>query len=140
MRKVVRPEKIYIPKVSKKRIRELAKRIKPVAQSRIFGLVYISAGNLFDENFLDCQKYIGKAVDLTPLCDIATYHRRPAVYHFRADVSEVLAQIPARYLNSTVAFEIVSYPVYPSEFESKEQKAPIKAGYFKATTRLYARK
>lgn len=163
-------KKSWIPEVPKKRIQELAERIKPVVRmARIRTstkknsdgsvtiterqhpkgkwqstwddrgeLYYIKPVDLFGVAYTWDPKPADKATDLKPLCDITTYHTYGYQGLFKPSIAEVLAQIPAEYLDGVVAFEIVDSPKTVDDL-NREHKA-LNAGYHVATTQLYIRK
>ena len=138
MAQTARVEKIWIPKVPKDRIKELAERIKPVVQFAHKGKRYIKPVDLFGIAYTWDPKAASKAKDLKPLCDITTYHTYGYYGFFKPSIAEVLAQIPAEHLDKVVAFEIVDSPQGVNDL-NRENEA-LNAGYHVATTTLYIRK
>ena len=130
-------KKSWIPEVPKKRIEELAERIKPVVQFARKGKYYIRPVDLFGIAYTWDPKSADKATGLKLLCDITTYHTYGYYGMFKPSIAEVLAQIPAEYLDKVVAFEIVGSPETADDL-NREHEA-VNAGYHVATTRLYVR-
>lgn len=133
--------KVWIPDVPKHRIREMAKRIKPVVTfngPKKSGPHFIKPVDLFEIAYTWDPKPAGKAVGLEPLCDITTYHSWAYAGFFKPTIAEVLAQIPAEHINKAVAFEIVDRPRTCADM-NKEHEA-LNTSYHVATTRLYTRK
>ncbi|MBI4118791.1 MAG: hypothetical protein HY452_00830 [Parcubacteria group bacterium] len=141
-------KKRWIPKIPKKRIKELAKRIKPVVRFArgANGLFESSEGHLFHIKPVDLfgiaytwdPKPTDKATGLKRLCDIRTYHTYGYYGFFKPSIAEVLAQIPTEHLTEVVAFEIVESPETAGDL-NREHEA-LNAGYHVATTRLYVRR
>ncbi len=139
-------KKSWIPKVPKKLIKKLAERIWPIVRfaSGANGLFcspqglhyYIKAVDLFDFSYVWGPKPADKATNLKPLCDITTYHSFGYAGLFKPSVAEVLAQIPAEYLDEVVAFEIVEKPETAEDLN--RNVGALNAGYHVAKTRLYA--
>lgn len=140
-------KKSWIPEVPKGRVQELAERIKPVVRfalgekglfrSSEGHLYYIKPVDLFGIAYMWSPKPEEKVVGLKPLCDITTYHIYAYYGFFKPTIAEVLAQIPAEYLDKVVAFEIVEGPETADDL-NREPEA-FNAGYHVAITRLYVR-
>jgi hypothetical protein len=130
-----RLNKIWIPEVSEDRIKELARRIKPIVEFRGQGKCYIESVNLFDTAYTCDPKSTGRAQDIKPLRDIRTYHKYSFALFFKPSIAEVLAQIPEECLDRVIAFEIVESPETVDDINN-EPEARV-AGYHVATTRLY---
>jgi len=141
-------EAIWIPDVPEDRIRELAKRIKPVVRFSISlpgGFLfypdgipfYIRKVDLFDIAYTWSPKPRWPATRLTPLQDITTYHSWGHYSLFKPSIAEVLAQIPANLLDRVVAFEIIKQPETADDLNQNIEA--MHAGFHVATTRLYAR-
>ena len=137
-------EKVWIPEVSKKEIRERFKKIKPVVRFakgiRLFksseGYPYfIKQVDLFRIAYTWDPKPKKVAKNLKSLCDITTYHSWAYYGCFKPSIAEVLAQIPDEHLDKVVAFEIVANPETAADL--CQEKEALNAGYHVATTRLY---
>jgi hypothetical protein len=131
------PTKVWIPKVSEARIRELAERIKPVVEFERKGLRYIEPQDLYNVAYTWEPKAAKKAVGLKPICDVTTYHTYGYYVLFKPSIAEVLAQIPAEHLDKVVAFQIIEGPETAEDL-NREHEA-LNAGYHVAKTRLYAK-
>ncbi len=128
----------WIPKVPKERIKELAKRIRPVVWFPVIGLCYIKRVDPFNIAFTWDPRPRWKVFGLKAICDITTYHTYGYYGFFKPSIAEVLAQIPAELLDKVVAFETVERPETVDDL-NREREA-LNAGYHVATTRLYVRK
>ncbi len=140
-------KKVWIPEVSKERIVELGERIKPVvrftrswrglSRSAEGHLRYIKSHDLFNIAYTWAPKAAKATRGLKKLCDITTNHGFGYQGLFKPSIAEVLAQIPAEYLDKVVAFEIIKHPETVDDL-NREHEA-LNAGYHVATTRLYVR-
>lgn len=130
-------KKTWIPKVSSERIIELSGRIRPVVEFPRKGRCFIEPVDLFDVSYTWGPRPADKATGLKPLREITTYHTYGYYGMFKPSIAEVLAQIPAEYLDMVVAFEIVESPETADDL-NREPEA-LNAGYHVATTRLYIR-
>lgn len=139
--------KVWIPELPKKRIQELAERIKPIVrfaegEKGLFRstdgyLFYIQPVNLFDVAYTWEPKPTEKATDLKSLCDITTYHSFAYYGFFKPSIAEVIAQIPEEWLDRVVAFEIVTSPRSADDLNTNSEA--LNAGYHVATTRFYSK-
>ena len=142
-----RIEKVWIPKVPKDRIKELAKRIKPVirfsseskslVRSRTGRPYKLKSVHLFNQAYTWDPKPSKKAPKLRRVCDIKTHHAYGYYGFFKPSIAEVLAQIPAEHLRKVIAFEIVEHPETITDL-ARENEALL-AGYHVARTRLYSK-
>jgi hypothetical protein len=114
------PEQISIPKLPKKRVQELAKRIRPVMRfthskkARRLTLdekgayYYLKPVDLFGTAFTwpGVPKADVRAPRLQKLQTVTTYH--PWAYYgfFKPTIAEVIAQIPEDILDQVIAFEL----------------------------------
>lgn len=130
-------KKVWIPEVPRSRIRELAKRIKPIV-SIDHQLYYIKPVDPFRIAYTWDPEPADRATGLTPLCDITTYHSYGYVAFFKPSISEVIAQIPEEHLDKVVAFRITKSPETCDDLNSHCEATD--AGYHVATTRLYVQK
>ncbi len=115
--------------ISDDRLKELAKRIRPLMR-RNGELRYVSVPrDLRNTSFLwnARPKLWGRTSDLGYFASISTYHTFGYQGFFKPSVAEVLAQIPEDYLAQTVAFEVLG----PWRVTAD--------GYHVAVTRLYER-
>ena len=79
---------------------------------------------------------IEKADSLKALGTIATLHAWGYYGVFKPSIAEVLAQIPAGYLDEVVAFEVAG----PKDAEDlNREKEALDAGFHVARTTLYAK-
>ncbi|HEY4506152.1 MAG TPA: hypothetical protein VJJ24_01765 [Candidatus Paceibacterota bacterium] len=136
--------RVWIPPITDEHLRELAGRIKPVIQFkhrgfRRKGRRYVKPVDLRGVAYTWDPKPARPARDLEPIVDITTYHSYGAPVFFKPSIAEVLAQIPAEYLDAVVAFEIVESPEHRDDLYRDGGEA-LNAGYHVATTRLYRRK
>jgi hypothetical protein len=157
------PERISIPKVPEKTIRELAKRIRPVMRfarvtpqmgkkddevrlklNRKGKLVlddrgsfyYLKPVSLFTTAFTwpGVPKADVRAPRLQQLRTITTYHTWAYYGFFKPTISEVLAQIPADILDQVIAFELEP-PADPLEPWNI-----VQAGHHVAQTTFYTKR
>lgn len=111
-----------IPKLSDEKLKSLVDEIKPVIRcSRLFDtdiveinhegelLCYLEDIDPKIDNFIQKPKLGKVAEGLEHLTDIKTYHKYGVPVVFSPTVEEVLAQIPKKYLDETVAFETIYY-------------------------------
>lgn len=103
--------------ISDERLAELAARIKPVirfAEGR-FGLFESDDGWLYYvEDKPDLRNYAyawdavptERAPSLEALGEIVTHHSYGAPSFFKPSIAEVLSQIPDRFIDKVVAFEV----------------------------------
>jgi hypothetical protein len=136
--------KTWVPEVPEERIRELAKRIRPVFNfgPGVFrgGLRYIEPVDLFGIAYTWDPEPAGKASGLVLLRDIRTYHSYGYYGLFKPNIAEVIAQVPEEDLEEAVAFEIIEHPELASDLsKDEESKEALDAGYHVAKTRLYKR-
>jgi hypothetical protein len=132
-------KKKWIPDVSKERIEELAKKIKPIVT--IAGKQrYIKPVDLFNIAFTwDPKPAFFEPKNLKPLRDITTYHRWAYYGFFKPSIAEVLAQIPAELLEEVVAFEIIEQPETADDFSKDEEtNNAFNDGFHTAKTRLFS--
>jgi hypothetical protein len=144
--KEVVAEKVWIPEVSVRRIRELAKRIRPVVRfcQGAKGLYrsphgkrhYIKPVSLHTTAYTWDPVPTMVATGLKRICDITTYHSWSYYGFFKPSIAEVLAQIPEEHLDKVVAFEIVQKP--ESMEDMRRESEAFNAGFHVAKTRLYA--
>ncbi len=85
----------------------------------------------------------GDATGLVCFEEIITYHELPRTQLgtlplFAPTAEEVLAQIPNKYIDQTVAFEVLWPKDDPTEM-SDEERTALQDGYHRTTTRLYTR-
>jgi len=93
-----------IPQISDMKLEDLYKRIKPVVRHE-GNLHYIKDVDLRRVAFTWDPKLTTKAENLERICDITTYHRYGYYGLFKPSIAEVIAQIPEKCLDRTVAFE-----------------------------------
>ncbi|KXK07542.1 MAG: hypothetical protein UZ21_OP11001001044 [Microgenomates bacterium OLB22] len=129
------PPRVWIPKVPRMMVRQLALRIKPVVDFGSRGKCYIKPVDLFNVAYTWAPIPAEKAPVFEVLCDITTYHSYGAPVFFKPSIAEVLAQIPAEYRDVVVAFEIDP----PGSIRNMDDAAFLD-GYHSATTRLYVLK
>lgn len=140
-------DKVWIQKVSKERIRELAERIVPVVrfaegEKGLFrshqGFPYtIEPVDLWEMAYTWDPKAAAKVEkELVTLRDITTYHGYGHYALFKPSVAEVLAQIPEDLIDQVTHFEIVWSPDTAADLHGEA----FNAGYHEAKTRLYVAK
>lgn len=131
------PTVLQIPPISDALLADLSARIKPVVMNDDNELFYIEPVDPRTIAFTWDPKLVGGPLDLVPVVRLWTLHSYAAPSLFKASVAEVLAQIPAGYLDSIVAFttecpedSVSSWPEY--------YRTAFDGGYHLATTTLYA--
>lgn len=130
-------KKDLIPEIPGKRLMDLAKIIRPLARKDSEELYYIEPCDWKNVVFLWAPRLTQKALDLTQLAVIETYHTYGYHGSFNPGISEVLAQIPEKYLTNTVAFEVTG----PKKSEDLNRQMELRnAGYHLATTVLYKKR
>jgi hypothetical protein len=92
--------------ISKERLDYLLKKIKPVIHQNN-DLYYIKNVDPINSSVIYDPKPKVRAENLEKLCSIKTYHPREVPWMSRPSIAEVIAQIPKRYVEQTVAFEIL---------------------------------
>jgi hypothetical protein len=130
--------KSWIPEISDERLAELSERIKPLVRNGDGELCYIRPVDLRGTAYTWSPKIIEKAGEMNVITDITTYHTYGYYGFFKPSIGEVLAQIPAEYVDRVVAFEIIKSPETADDLN--REKAALNAGYHVATTRLYEAK
>jgi hypothetical protein len=113
--------KCAIPEISDEQLEDLYLRIKPVVRfdtsvndGKIEPLKIYAEGMPFYIKDVDPRtvaftwdpKPVNPAKDIERLDDIVTYHSFGAPVFFKPSIAEVLTQIPRKYLEKTVAFEV----------------------------------
>lgn len=137
-----------IPEISDEELRELHARIKPVVRFNIVTskngeikptevyeeglLFYIKDVDPRDVAFTWEPEPVKKADGLERLDDIVTYHTFGAPILFKPSIAEVLAQIPEKYKEKAVAFEVRTNDMGPWNVISNEE-----GSYHVTVTRLY---
>lgn len=160
-------QKIWIPRISDKRLRELFEKIKPVVRMARMLTTWEEHNDgsftvttqcdpqgkwrtwkygqpyYIEETELQTSPYLQRAVpdrrahNLILERVIITYHAYEGCGSFKASIAEVLTQIPESLVDSVTAFEIMAYDDVSLE-ELREDHEAFEAGYHSVTTRLYA--
>ncbi len=128
--------KIWIPDITDEELALRAQRIKPVIRrnSKLFN---IKLPDLKTESYIWDPVLTDEAPELVALYDFTTYHTWAYYGSFKPTIAEVLAAIPAEFLDRTVAFEMIASPETADDL-NKEREA-LNAGYNVAIVRLYAK-
>ncbi len=134
---------IYVPHVSKSKMARLMKKIRPMMYFSGQGRCYIklpetlSAQPYFPLEYWRDPQPENRAIGLRELCAVKTYHIYGCDRKFKPLISEVLAQIPRKFIKESVAFQIVQTPDEPHNL--REEKA-YKAGYHIAWIKLFRKR
>lgn len=89
------------------KLKQLFSKIKPVVRKDgCNGLYYIKDVDLRNVAFTWSPEITEDATGLKPFKTIITFHKYGYQGMFKPSIAEVLAQIPKRYTNKCVAFEI----------------------------------
>lgn len=128
--------KFEIPEITEERLKELAKRIRPVVRNRNNALAYIKPCDLRKVAFTWDPKITRKADNLVKHATIKTLHTWAYYGMFKPSIAEVLAQIPEDLIEDTVAFETIG-PQDANDLNN--QRDAVNEGFHIATTRLYSK-
>ena len=128
---------LEIPPISDEKIAELSLRIKPLVRSKDDdSLYFIKDVDARKIAFSWSPELTEKADSLKAIGAIATLHAWGYYGVFKPGIAEVLAQIPAGYLDEVVAFEVAG----PKDAEDlNREKEALDAGFHVARTTLYAK-
>lgn len=125
-----------IPPITDARLKELAKRIKPVVRTSKGELFYIKPCDLRGAAFTWGPVHTRKATALVKHATITTLHTFGFYGFFKPSVAEVLAQIPEKLLENTIAFEVIG----PADADALNKHIDaLNAGFHTASTYLYTR-
>lgn len=129
------PVPFGIPAISNALLGELVQKIKPVVQKgdSLFYIVDVDPRNIA---FTWEPTFRGLATGLTPVTTIYTLHEYGAPAFFKPSIAEVLAQIPAGYIDSVTAFETVPNRDTIDSWSQSDRDA-MNWGYHIASTTLY---
>jgi len=133
---------IIMPEISDERILELYKRIKPIVNIeernfliRQFALDEIRRKSIFE----NLQKNITTEIDLSKfeiIDEIDCFSLKGDKNIFAPKISDVLSQIPNKYLNQTTNFQVLCPPELVSDINMRKNKDE----YHLSKVRLYAKK
>lgn len=129
-------KKSLIPAISDERIAQLSTTIRPTVRDEDDKLRYIEPVEPRSIAFPWDPKFEGLAEDLTEVARIRTLHTWAYYGFFKPTVAEVLAQIPAEYVEKVVAFE-TNGPETVTDLNKESEM--LNAGYHVAETILYAK-
>lgn len=135
--------KFQIPEMSIEEISKLYTGINPIVRScgTSYYLRDLSQEELSHRAYTYLNKPwdLSRAVDysnLSVITDIKMLHRWSYYGNFKPSVAEVISQIPKRYLNKVVAFEIIVGAIGMNGI----YRAELNAGFHVSVVRLYQEK
>ncbi len=126
-----------IPKISDTRLKQLAKKIRPVVQGPNRILHYIKPVNLKETAFTWGPDLAEEATSLTLITTIRTFHTYGYYGFFKPSIAEVIAQIPTDLLDSVGAFETHGPDMAEDFYQDEETKNAFDKGFHTAKTVLY---
>lgn len=127
-------EKLEIPTISDELLEELYGRIKPLVRDQDGNLRFIKDVDPRRTAYSWLPEYTGTAESVYRLGSFATLHTFGAPVFFKPSVAEVLAQIPAGYLDVAKAFEVIG-PISTSGLNMNTDA--VNAGFHVAETYVY---
>lgn len=126
-----------IPTISDQRLKQLAKKIRPVVKNSKGVLHFIKPVDLKTVAFTWSPNFDEEARSLAPLKTIRTFHGYGYYGMFKPSIAEVLAQIPADLEDQVVAFETHGPETADDFYKDEETKKAFDEGFHTADTTLY---
>ena len=141
--------KVSIPDISQEEVMKRYKKIKPVItkNGKLYRFREFSYDEIWGTSYLwntdeDVREEVGKdELEVLEDKDFVCLHSYNYYGFFKPSIKEVLAQIEERDIPFVRAFEIIDYPITPSDFyKDSFTSIAFSNGYHVSTVRLYGEK